>query len=88
MKGNILLGVLAGVAVGAAIGVLLAPDKGEKTREKLAKKGEEYFDDLKESMDGLKSKYAEVMERMNEKYESMKDQFGTAANAGGHTRKA
>ena len=36
-KGTIALGILAGTAIGASIGVLLAPEKGNATRDKLKK---------------------------------------------------
>jgi gas vesicle protein len=50
-SGKILLGVLAGVAAGALLGVLFAPDKGWNTRKRIAKKADEYADDLKEKFD-------------------------------------
>lgn len=37
--GKVVLGVMAGVAMGTALGMLVAPDKGSKTRKKLVKKG-------------------------------------------------
>ena len=37
MKGlNVLVAFLGGAAVGAAVGILLAPEKGEATRHKIA----------------------------------------------------
>lgn len=62
-KGKVLLGVLAGLTAGAAIGMLLAPEKGERTRRRLARKGQDLadsirntigdrFDNLLESLEG------------------------------------
>lgn len=48
---KIVLGVLAGVAVGGALGVLLAPQKGWRTRKIIADKSDEYADSLKEKFD-------------------------------------
>lgn len=61
--GKVLLGVLAGVAVGVILGVLFAPDKGSETRKKIVEKGEDYADDLAET---LKVFLAD----MSEKFES------------------
>jgi gas vesicle protein len=65
-SGKVLLGLLAGVAVGALLGVLFAPDKGSVTRKKIAKKGEDYADDLKE-------KFNEFLENISEKFEEVKE---------------
>lgn len=40
-----IISFVGGIAVGAAVGLLLAPEKGEKTRKKLRKK----FEDLKDN---------------------------------------
>src|SRR5450432_3733571 len=64
--GKVLLGVLAGVAAGAALGILLAPDKGAKTRKKILNKGEGYADDLKEKFD-------EFLDAITEKFEAAQE---------------
>ncbi len=50
---KIIIGVLAGLAAGAMIGVLFAPDKGSVVRGKISKKGEDYLDSIKGSIDSL-----------------------------------
>jgi len=42
-----ILGFLTGIAVGVGIGIVLAPDKGSKTRKKIADTAGELFDKLK-----------------------------------------
>jgi gas vesicle protein len=43
--------LLTGLAAGAAIGTLMAPDKGSKTRDKLAASARDFGDMLKEKRD-------------------------------------
>jgi len=45
------LGFLTGIAVGIGIGILLAPDKGSKTRKKLADTAGDLLDKLKSFAD-------------------------------------
>ncbi len=51
--GKVLLGVLLGAVAGAAAGILLAPEKGTDTREKLTEMSEEYLDSVKDKFDDL-----------------------------------
>ena len=63
--GKVILGVLAGLAAGTTIGLLLAPDKGSKTRKKIARKGEDYMEELEEKFNG-------IVDGMSKKFENMK----------------
>jgi len=64
MKSNkVLLGVLAGVAAGALLGVLMSSDKGSKIRKQLSDLGDEYAG-------GLKKKFNELADSVNDKFEN------------------
>jgi gas vesicle protein len=66
-KGNVLLGLLAGVAAGALLGILFAPDKGSATRKMLAKKGEDYAEELSE-------RFNEFINTLGEKFDDVKEE--------------
>jgi len=61
-KGNLIAGVLGGIAAGIAIGVLLAPDSGANTREKIAHLGEDYLAELECRYDDFISMVRKGME--------------------------
>ncbi len=54
MSKKLLLGFIGGVAAGTLIGILLAPDKGSKTRDKLRKTIGGNIDHAKDSLISLK----------------------------------
>ena len=61
-NGKVILGVLAGVAAGAILGILFAPDKGCETRKKIAKKGGDVADELKNKMNDFVSELTDKFE--------------------------
>ncbi len=63
-KGTIAIGVL----LGAAVGVLLAPDKGSKTRQKIK-------DEAKDVKDKISKDFTEVKEDLSKTAASGKDTF-------------
>lgn len=73
--GKIFLGVLAGTATGALLGVLFAPQKGSVTRRKIAKRGQ---DDI----NTLKDKFNEFIDDITEKFEQVKEDVVDFAEQG------
>lgn len=59
MKANSFFALLAGAAAGVVIGMLVAPEKGEETRQKIKKTAEDCIDKVKEKIDDLKAKQAD-----------------------------
>ena len=48
--------ILAGAAAGFVLGVMLAPDKGSNTRDRVKTKFKDYQDKAEDLMDDIKSK--------------------------------
>lgn len=71
-ESNFLSGIVIGAIVGAVAGILLAPESGEETRNKIAKKTE----GLKEE---IESKFTDIVEKINslenEKLSDFKEKF-------------
>ncbi len=59
---KIIAAFLAGAAAGASLGILLAPEKGEQTREKLKTTFDDLSDKGKKVYDNYKKKQAEEEE--------------------------
>jgi gas vesicle protein len=72
---KLLSGILIGAAAGAILGVLFAPDKGTETRKKIAAKG----GDLKDS---IRNKFNELGEAISEKYDSIRGEAETIIEKG------
>ncbi|MCS7018937.1 MAG: YtxH domain-containing protein [Cytophagales bacterium] len=71
-----LLALMAGVAIGALAGVLLAPDKGEKTRERITEGSLRLRKDMEEKAAELKKEIArkssELKKELDEQLEASK----------------
>ncbi|MEM6298613.1 MAG: YtxH domain-containing protein [Bacteroidota bacterium] len=65
-EGN-LVSFIAGIAVGALVGVLIAPDKGEATREKLVDKSSQLRKDLADQVEANRVKIEKFTQDMKEK---------------------
>ena len=63
-NGGTILALLAGAAIGAGLGILFAPDKGERTREK-----------IKDKYDGQKN---DLLEKFGELSDTVKSKFNKA----------
>lgn len=72
--------LLVGAAVGAALGILFAPDKGSRTRQKIADTSED-FSDL------LRDKFNAFLEGIKEQYESLKTKATEYADGDGRAVK-
>ncbi len=81
---NALLGFVAGTAAGVVTGILIAPDKGSKTRKDISKKvksvSQEMTDTISEKVDGLKDQVIEVMEEMRGKAHEAEDKVKAKVN--------
>ncbi len=73
-SGKILLGVLAGAAAGALFGILFAPEKGTETRRKIAKKSEDYVDEVKGKFNELIDDLGKKMDGVHAKGKKMEDE--------------
>lgn len=58
------MGILFGVAAGIAAGVLLAPSKGEETRQKLKEVIKSYKESLPEDVDFMKKEGLKSLEKL------------------------
>lgn len=73
--GKLIGALLLGAAIGGALGILFAPDKGSETRKKLAAKGGDLTD-------GVKEKFNDFLEEVRKEMEAVKAKAGEYAENG------
>ena len=77
---KVLLGVVVGLAAGAMAGILMAPDSGSNTRQKLSSRGQGMVDDLKgkfnDFLDGFMSQVETVKDDANDIADRAKSKIG------------
>jgi len=73
--GSILLGAAIGLSVGALAGVIFETKKGLVTSRFLDQKGRDY-------VGGMKDRYNESLNRVNQKIESLKDEVKNIMSKG------
>ncbi|MDL2262374.1 YtxH domain-containing protein [Bacteroidales bacterium OttesenSCG-928-I21] len=64
--GKGLIAFVSGAAVGAALGILFAPDKGVKTRKKIAKKTRDITDSAREKLEDFIESAEEIVDELKE----------------------
>src|SRR5690606_23271521 len=62
---KLLLSAIAGVEIGIQIGVLIAREKGEETRRKLTKKGDDYLDEINTQINRFIDGVTEKLDKVN-----------------------
>lgn len=77
---KIILSALAGVAIGIQIGLLIAPEKGEDTRKRLSKKGEDYLKDLNSQLNTVMHGVHEKMDKLNKNIASVAEETKARSN--------
>jgi len=64
--GKGVLAFISGAALGATLGILFAPEKGSKTRKKIAKKTKHLKDSVVEKLEDLVSSAEEIVDEIKE----------------------
>lgn len=71
---------IAGLAVGALIGVLVAPEAGDKTRGRIARKSNDLLEELEGQVEITKHKVNQFNESMKERANTLAAEAKSKAN--------
>lgn len=78
---GVVVGLLAGAAAGAVLGVLLAPEKGAKTRRLLGRKSVEVTEAAKEKVNAVVEDVAATTGRLKEEVTNLAKKSKNALDA-------
>jgi gas vesicle protein len=70
---DLILASLTSAVSGVIIGILLAPDKGSKTRKKISEEGDEYLQSLKGSIENMRQYLDKRAEETKEELSDIRD---------------
>src|SRR3546814_9033973 len=71
---TVLLGSAGIFAAGAAVGTLFAPNKGERTRRYIARKGRQFFHSANDAWADGKDKLEEIRDRMTDELQGINEE--------------
>jgi gas vesicle protein len=71
--GMILLGAITLMAAGTAMGILFAPEKGERTRKKIARRSRRLFNSISDSIEEGRNNIDEIRDRLKDKLEDLNE---------------
>ncbi len=72
---RVILGVASLFAAGAIVGMLYAPDKGERTRRRIVRKGKGLYNSVAESIEENKDALEELRDRLKENLEIVNEEM-------------
>ncbi len=75
-----LLRIVTIFTAGAALGILFAPAKGEKTRRRITKRGQQLFSNAKYSMEEGKDVINDIKDKLQENMSCLSDELDKIAH--------
>ena len=78
---KVLLGLIGAAAVGVVIGMLLAPEKGDEVRQKIADKASDFASRIGDYITSGKEKVTEAGENLANKARNFGDEFSRRADS-------